>query len=95
MDRELEQQIDELIQKSTNDLKTKLSRVIIRYKNKLLKDQARDLKGPPPSTSRKVMAPSTSKNTFGNSGTFGSSKDKPSKKNRYHSDSDSDRYYSD
>jgi hypothetical protein len=44
MDPEIEQQIDELIHKSTKDLKNRIVRLVVRHQNKLLKDQARELK---------------------------------------------------
>lgn len=44
MDRELEDQIDTLITKATKDLKTRILRVVTRYNNKVLKQQARELK---------------------------------------------------
>ena len=45
MERDLEEQIDELFQKTNRELKSKIVKIIIRSQNKLLKDQARELKG--------------------------------------------------
>lgn len=44
MDIELEEQIDELIRKTTKDLKTKVCRLINRYQSKLTKQHTRELK---------------------------------------------------
>lgn len=44
MDRDLEEQIDEIIQKTTREFKSKIVKIIIKNQNKLLKDQARELK---------------------------------------------------
>jgi hypothetical protein len=85
MDRELEEQIDELIHKATKDLKTRICRVVIRHQNKLLKVQAREFKskGAPPSLrfSKTLKESSNTKNSA-------------KKDDKYHSDSDSDGYYS-
>ena len=54
MDRDLDEQIDELINKATKDLKTKISRVVVKHQSKLLKDQARELKGGGGGTSVRV-----------------------------------------
>ena len=100
MESELEQQIDELIQKVTKDLKTKILRVVYRHQNKLLKDQARDLKGGAvPSTSRKGKSSGTvsssTKASSGGSGGSGTSRGRTSKKDdKNHNDSDTDGYYS-
>jgi hypothetical protein len=90
MDRELEEQIDDLINKATKDLKSKILRIFIRTQNKLLKDQARDFKGGCGQT-RKPLATSTKKSH--------STKELPTKKSYVSkkdkgSDSDSDEYYS-
>ena len=45
MDRELEEQIDEIIQKTTKDLKLKILKIVLKNQNKILKEQARELKG--------------------------------------------------
>ena len=95
MDRELEQQIDELINKVTKDLKIKILRTVVRHQNKLLKDQARELKTGVSSQSaqsaRKVKTDSVSSNK----NQLSSSKGKSTKKdNKYHNDSDTDGYYS-
>lgn len=102
MDRELEEQIDELIHKATKDLKTRLVRVVSRHQAKLLKDQARDLKsgttgGTTSSTTRKTVNTVAPVNGGrGKSVTATSEKSAKSKKDsKYHSDSDSDGYYSD
>ena len=103
MESELEQQIDELIQKFTKDLKTKILRVVYRHQNKLLKDQARDLKGgAAPSASRKGKSSGTvssstkgSSGGSGGSGGSGTSRGRTSKKDdKNHNDSDTDGYYS-
>lgn len=95
MDRELEEQIDDLIHKATKDLKTRIGRVVSRHQSKLLKDQARELKsGGGATTSRKST---TTASTSGRGKTVVSSNSKPSKTkkdSKYHSDSDSDGYYS-
>ena len=91
MDRELEQQIDEIINKATKDLKSRIARIVIRHQNKLLKDQARELKSGVSSLSTrkgKSEASSSNKNTT-------SKVDKSLKKDgKYHNDSDTDGYYS-
>lgn len=88
MDRELEEQIDELIQKATKELKTRICRVVIRHQNKLLKEQAREFKsigGAVPSRrGRKDVKESSSSKT----------KKVDKKDDKYYSDSDSDGYYS-
>ena len=91
MDRELEQHIDELITKATKDLKTRICRVAIRHQNKLLKEQARDLK---------ACSSTASRGRTGTSGRTGTTSKASSSnvENTYTSsknDSDSDRYYSD
>lgn len=98
MDRELEQQIDELINKVTKDLKTKILRTVVKHQNKLLKDQARELKtgvsaqsAQSAQSARKVKTDSVSSNK----NQLSSSKGKSTKKdNKYHNDSDTDGYYS-
>ena len=90
MDRELEEQIDELIQKSTKDLKTRICRVVIRHQNKLLKDQARELKsGSGTAPSRRGL-----KGVKESSASSSKTKKADKKDDKYHSDSDSDGYYS-
>ena len=59
MDRDLEEQINDLINKSNKDLKTRIVRIVVRHQNKLLKDQARDLK----TNNSSRNAPVTSRNT--------------------------------
>jgi hypothetical protein len=100
MDRELEEQIDDLIHKATKDLKTRIVRIVVRHQNKLLKDQARELKA---GTSiagtggsrggRKTTEPVTSGGRVSNSKVT-SRKSSSKKDSKYHSDSDSDGYYS-
>ena len=89
MDRELEEQIDELIQKATKDLKTRICRVVIRHQNKLLKDQARELKSG-------IGTAHSHRGLKGVKSSASSSKTKKAvkKDDKYHSDSDSDGYYS-
>ena len=90
MDRELEEQIDELIQKATKDLKTRICRVVIRHQNKLLKDQARELKsGIGTAPSRRGL-----KGVKESSASSSKTKKADKKDDKYHSDSDSDGYYS-
>lgn len=90
MDRELEEQIDELIQKATKDLKTRICRVVIRHQNKLLKDQARELKsGIGTAPSRRGL-----KGVKESSASSSNTKKAVKKDDKYHSDSDSDGYYS-
>jgi len=61
MDRELEEQIDEVIQKTVKELKARITRVVGKNINRLLKDQAKDLKssssGSRPSTSKRETVP--------------------------------------
>ena len=89
MDRELEEQIDDLIHKATKDLKTRIVRIVVRNQNKRLKEQARELKNGGATSRKEVRAPSRA------------APSRPAKKSsssssnsRYHSDSDSDNYYS-
>jgi hypothetical protein len=95
MDRELEQQIEELIQKTINDLKTKIIRIVIKNQNKVLKDQARELK-----TGGSTTAPQHRKERVGSvssttKGSLSTTKGKTVKKDgKYQSDSDTDGYYS-
>ena len=44
MDREIEEQIDELIQKTTKDLKSKILKIFLKNQTKLIKEHAKDLK---------------------------------------------------
>ena len=44
-DRDIEEQIDELITKTTRDLRVKILRLVAKHTTKLLKDQARELRG--------------------------------------------------
>lgn len=88
MDRELEEQIDELIQKSTKDLKTRIVRVVTRSINKALKDHSRELKT--------VGGGSTTHKTGHKAVAAKATSRRSSKKEeRYKSDNDSDGYYSD
>jgi len=84
MDRELEEQIDSIIQKATKDLKTRIVRIAIRHQNKLLKNQAREFKTP--SAPRRSTQPPVRQITQKTS--------RKSKDSKYHSDSDTDGYYS-
>jgi hypothetical protein len=90
MDRELEEQIDELIQKATKDLKTRICRVVIRHQNKLLKDQARELK----SGSGTVPSRRGRRGVKEFSDSSSKTKKAVKKDDKYYSDSDSDGYYS-
>lgn len=97
MDQELEDQIDEILHKATKDIKAKISRVVSKHQNKLLKDQAKELKsGVAPSTRKVAAAPSsgTSRKSSKVAPAPTASK-KSSKKDYKYSDSDSDGYYSD
>ena len=89
MDRELEEQIDELIQKTIKDLKLKMVRIVLKNQNKLLKEQARELKAGP-TAPRKSNGDGKKSST-----TKESSTKKSSSSNKKGNDSDSDRYYSD
>jgi hypothetical protein len=95
MDRELEEQIDDLINKSIKDLKTRILRIMVRNQNKLLKDQARELKngtstgGTSVASSRKPVEHS---NTRKSKQKVTTSRKSSTKRD---SDSDSDGYYSD
>lgn len=82
MDRDLESKIDILIHKFTNDLKTRIVREVTRSMNRVLKEQARELKS---STSKKVGK------------VHASLSEKPIKSGRSNNkyESDSDDYYSD
>ena len=81
MDRELEDHIGDLINKSTKDLKTRIVRLVTRYNNKLLKEKTREFK---------TSANTTPRKNFDSSVRVKTSSRKDSK---YHSDSDD--YYSD
>lgn len=86
MDRELEEQIDELIKKATKDLTTRISRVVIRHQNKLLKEKARDIKNGV--DNRRCRKEPVTK-------VYSTKEKKHDRKDgKYHSDSDSDGYYS-
>ena len=93
MDRELEEQIDELIHKSTKDLKTRIIRIVVRHQNKLLKEQAREFKSAGSSAHRKDSVSSAHHKDVVSSGGKGKASSK--KESKYHSHSDSDSYYSD
>ena len=90
MDRELEEQIDDIIHKATKDLKTRIARIVVRHQTKLLKEQARELKSGASTNTRKT-------NTSSDNGRKQQSKVSSrnnSKKDSKYSDSDSDGYYS-
>jgi hypothetical protein len=93
MDRELEEQIDELIHKATKDLKTRIIRIVVRNQNKLLKEQAREFKSTGSSAHRKDAVSSSHRKDVVSSGGKGKASSK--KESKYHSHSDSDSYYSD
>lgn len=44
MDKELDQQINELIEKTTNDLKLKINKIVSKHHTKLMKDHEKELK---------------------------------------------------
>lgn len=44
MDPELEEQIDEIVQKAMRDLKTKILKVVVKNQTKLAKEHAKELK---------------------------------------------------
>lgn len=44
MDTEIEQQINDLINKSVHELKNRILRIVLRNQNKLLKEQERKIK---------------------------------------------------
>jgi hypothetical protein len=87
MDRELEEQIDELINKSTKDLKSKIIRLVVRQQNKLLKEQARELKSngiftaPHRNEHTSKIVTATTSSSKGNSSKGNSSKGNSSKGN--------------
>jgi hypothetical protein len=81
MYKEIEGQIDALVQKSNKDLKTRIMRLITRQTNKILKDHERQFKNKS-SSSREKKQVKTSH-----------TKNKPKKKYS-DSESDSDGYYS-
>lgn len=89
MDRDLEDKIDTLIQKATTELKTRIVREVTRSMNRVLKEQARELKsggdGTATKRGRKVTASSSDKT---------SSKSTKSGKSKDMHGSDSDDYYS-
>ena len=102
MDRELEEQIDELIHKSTKDLKTRIIRIVVRHQNKLLKEQAREFKSAGSSAHRKDSVSSAHRKDSVSSAhhkdvvsSGGKGKASSKKESKYHSHSDSDSYYSD
>lgn len=106
MDRELEDQINDLINKSNKDLKTRIVRIVVRYQNKLLKEQARELKtsasnggkNSSPLPDRRSIGRTTGRNSsppLEQKSTCRSSGRRSSKKDDKYSDSDSDGYYSD
>jgi hypothetical protein len=82
MDRELEEQIDEIVSKSIKDLKTKIYRIVIKHQTKVNKDKARELKSESITarsrSNKEVIQKVTSSNT-------GNKK----KNDKYYSDSDS------
>lgn len=88
MDRDLEEQIDELIHKATKDLRTRIVRVVVRHQNKLLKDQARELKSGTNTTGGRTATASSTRKPVAKKASSAK------KESRYHSDSDSDGYYS-
>lgn len=95
MDRELEEQIDDLIHKSTKDLKSRICRLVSKHETKLLKQQARDLKSGPAPVTKKQTVPPSRKSDRGDRVTDKGVSSRPVKKDdKYHSDSDSDGYYS-
>lgn len=77
----LEEQIDTLIQKSNIDLKNKIIRLVTRHTNKVLKQQACDLKNNKYTTTRRNEI--HTKTSY-----------KAQPRYREYSDSDSDSYYS-
>lgn len=97
MDRELEEQIEDLIQKATKDLKTRIVRVVSRHQTKLLREQARELKtgGGSTTTRKSTSAAPPSTGGRGKTAPVASKSSKSKKETKYHSDSDSDGYYSD
>ena len=94
MDHELEEQINELITKANKDLKTRIVRIVVRHQNKLLKDQARELKAGSSAPNRKTVDVQQTSGRKSNQ-KVSSKKSSSKKDSKYHSDSDSDGYYSD
>ena len=84
MDRELEEQIDEVVNKTIKDLKLKISKLVVKNQNKILKEQAKELKTNGLQTSRKTNPPApVRKNSNKES-------KRESHKKSYKDDSDSD-----
>ena len=94
MDREIEEQIDDLIYKSTKDLKARIMRAVIKHQNKLLKEQARELKSSGSGTRKAPTEQTSSVSGRRKSNQTVTSKKSSRKDSKYHSDSDSDGYYS-
>ena len=93
MDKELDEQINDVINKATKDLKLKIMRVVTRHQNKLLKEQARALKINGVSSHKPLRVKSKDAvNKDHVNKEFFISKKKST--NRYHNNSESD-YYSD
>jgi hypothetical protein len=84
MEHELEEQINDLIHKATKDLKTRILRVVVRHQNKLLKEQAKELKSSTQGV-RKQPIDNGRKTTK-------TDVRKSKKETKYHSDSESDGY---
>lgn len=98
MDRELEQQIDELIQKSTKDLKARICRAVTKSFNKALKDQAKELKngaGASSTTGSSTAKRGRKVEQTGKSTTTGSSSSSKGRGQAKNDSYDSDEYYSD
>jgi len=83
MDRELEEQIDEVVNKTIKDLKLKISKLVVKNQNKILKEQAKELKTNGLQTSRKTNPAPVRKNSNKES-------NRESHKKSYKDDSDSD-----
>ena len=81
-DNELEDQLDEVIQKTIKDLKTRISRIVTKHVNRLLKNQSREFKE---SVAKKADPPKRRSNNDRND-----RNDRNDKKE--HSDNESDEY---
>ena len=88
MERELDEQIEDLINKSNKDLRTRIMRIVMRQHNKILKDHARELKN----TSSSSYKPVRGRVVVNESTNSKESTISKKSKSKYHSDSESDYY---
>ena len=96
MDQVLEQQINELIEKTTNDLKLKICKLVVKSQTKLIKDHEKELKSNGVNQrerGEKVERTERGADRTVERGTDKNQKSKvTTKKVRKHSDTDSDCY---